>query len=74
MTAGGIPCGIMTNIPVSSQRLLDKGDAAKYLGLSVRTVDYYIQKRLLPFYKIGGKTVRFKLSDLDAALEKFRVA
>jgi excisionase family DNA binding protein len=64
----------VTNIPVSPQRLLDKREAATYLGLSPRTIDYYIQKRLLPFYKIGGKTVRFRLSDLDAALEKFRVA
>jgi excisionase family DNA binding protein len=64
----------MTNTPVNPQKLLDKTEAAKYLGLSVRTVDYYIQKRLLPFYKIGGKTVRFRLSDLDAALEKFRIA
>lgn len=64
----------MTNTCVGSQHLLDKREAAQYLGLSVRTVDYYIQKRLLPFYKIGGKTVRFKLSDLDAALERFRVA
>jgi len=64
----------MQDTPASTQRLLDKSEAAKYLGLSVRTVDYYIQKRLLPFYKIGGKTVRFRLSDLDAALEKFRIA
>jgi len=64
----------MTDIPLSSQRLLDKREAAAYLRISTRTVDYYIQKRLLPFYKINGKTVRFRLSDLDLAIEKFRIA
>ena len=64
----------MRNIPVSTQGLLDKREAAAYLGLSPRAVDYYIQKRLLPYYKIGGKTVRFRVSDLDTALEKFRVS
>lgn len=63
----------MTNTTQQPQSLLDKGEAAKYLKLSPRTVDCYLQKGLLPFYKIGGKTVRFRQSDLDAALEKFRV-
>ncbi len=31
-------------------------------------------RRLVPFYRIGVKTIRFRVSDLDAAMEKFRVA
>ncbi len=58
----------------SAPEVLDKRDAAAYLRIGVRTLDSYMQRRLIPFFRIGGKTVRFKRSDLDAALERFRVS
>jgi excisionase family DNA binding protein len=47
----------------------DKQEAAKWLGVSTRTLDTYMQRGLVPYYKIG-RTVRFKLADLEEHLRK----
>jgi len=67
------PRGIMNSIATSCGNLRDKKEAAAYLKIGVRTLDDWMAKRLIPYFKIG-KSVRFKTADLDAALEKFRVA
>jgi excisionase family DNA binding protein len=54
--------------------LLTKKQAADYIGVTTRTLDTYMSRRLVPFYRIGDKTIRFRPNDLDAALENFRVA
>ena len=46
--------------------------AARYLGISVRSLGNLQSRRVLPFAKLGSKTVLFKLSDLDAAVARFR--
>lgn len=51
---------------------LRRAGAAKYLGVSVRTLANLQARRILPFSKIGGRTVLFKLSDLDAAVCRYR--
>jgi excisionase family DNA binding protein len=43
------------------------------LPVSLRTIGEWQRKGILPFYKVG-RTVMFKLSDLETALAKFRVA
>jgi excisionase family DNA binding protein len=60
-----------TNRP--TPEILDKRGAAAYLQVGVRTLDSYMSRRIIPFFRLGEKTIRFKKSDLDAALEKFRV-
>ena len=65
---------MQTTLLEQTPEILDKKGAAQYLGIGVRTLDSYMQRRLLPYFRIGGKTIRFKRSDLDVALEKFRVA
>jgi excisionase family DNA binding protein len=62
------------NSPASVREgLKDKREAALYLKIGVRTLDDWMARKTVPFFKIG-RTVRFKVSDLDTALEKFRVA
>lgn len=46
--------------------LLDKAQAAEFLGVSVRTVDYFRTRGNLPFHIIGGKLVRFSPRELEA--------
>jgi excisionase family DNA binding protein len=46
-----------------------KAQVAKWLGVTVRTVDQYMRRGLLTYFKIG-RTVRFKLADLDEHLKK----
>ena len=63
-----------TLLEQTPDEILDKKGAAHYLKIGPRTLDSYMQRRLLPYFRIGGKTIRFKRSDLDVALEKFRVS
>jgi hypothetical protein len=45
-----------------------------YLPISLRTCANWQRRRLLPFYRIGGRCIMFKLADLETCLERFRVA
>ena len=40
-------------------------DASTYLGLSKSTLYSYTHKRVIPFYKLRGRKVYFKIEDLD---------
>jgi excisionase family DNA binding protein len=48
---------------------VNKAQVAKWLGVTVRTVDSFMKRGLLVYYRIG-RTVRFKLEDVDAHLRK----
>ena len=43
---------------------LNKSQVAKHLGVTVRTVNSFMKRGLLVYYKIG-RTVRFKLEDVE---------
>ena len=43
---------------------VDKKEAAAQLMVSVRTLSYWMRKRIIPFVKIG-RTVRFRRTDLE---------
>lgn len=47
--------------------------AAKYLGVSVRTVSDWQKRRLIPYVKAGRKCVLFNRTQLDRAMEKLVV-
>jgi len=50
-----------------------RGDVARHLNVSMRTVDNMMARKIIPYFKIGGM-VRFKLEDIDRALEeKYRI-
>jgi excisionase family DNA binding protein len=49
------------------EAFLTKIDVAKLLRITTRSVDEWMRKRRLPFYKIG-RTVRFKLADVEQHL------
>lgn len=46
-------------------KLLNKKEAAQYLGVSQRTLDYFRQRENLPSHVIGGKLVRFVERELE---------
>ncbi len=46
-------------------RLLNKKEAAEYLNVSQRTLDYFRERGNLPFHIIGGKLVRFRADELE---------
>jgi excisionase family DNA binding protein len=60
----------MTNtLPQTGDPLKTKREAALYLNIGTRTLDDWMKRKMVPFFKIG-KVVRFRVSDLEAALNK----
>jgi excisionase family DNA binding protein len=49
-----------------------KKQCAKHLGKHPNTIDRMRQRRMIPYYRIGG-SVMFKLAEVEAALARFRV-
>ena len=47
------------------KKLLNKREAAQYLNVSQRTLDYFRERAGLPFHIIGGKLVRFVEEELE---------
>lgn len=50
------------------EHYIDKHECARRLGRTVRSVDTYMAKGLLPYYKLG-RTVAFKWSEVDATIQ-----
>jgi excisionase family DNA binding protein len=53
--------------------LLTEKDTCAYLKVSKRNLYCWRMAGLIPYYKIG-RAVRFRKSDLDAALERMRIS
>jgi len=47
---------------------LNTKQAADYLGVSIKTIYSYTNKRTIPFYKVNNRKVLFKKKDLDEFL------
>ena len=64
----------MKKLPVDTVKpgYLRRSAAARYLGVSVRTLGTLQARRIIPFSKLGARTCLFKLSDLDAAVVRYR--
>jgi excisionase family DNA binding protein len=52
---------------------LTKPELAAALGVSVRTVNHWQYKHLIPYFKPGGGMVRFNLADVEKALKSYVV-
>jgi len=61
-----------TNITDVSDALLTKGEIARRLRLSLRTIDEWMRTKHLPYIK-AGRTVRFRWEDVLSKLQTFRV-
>jgi excisionase family DNA binding protein len=61
------------NEPETSEwKLVNKHTIARRYGVDERTIQEWMAKGMLPFFKIGYM-VRFDISDCDRALARFRV-
>jgi predicted DNA-binding transcriptional regulator AlpA len=47
---------------------IDKRECARRLGRTPRSVDTYMARGIIPFYKLG-RTVAFKWSEVDAHIK-----
>jgi len=50
-----------------------KADAARYLGISVRTLTDWMQQHIVPFIKISHRVCLFRQADLDTAMDRLRI-
>jgi excisionase family DNA binding protein len=57
----------------SNALYLRPADATQLLPVSRRTLSNWQRRHVIPFYRIG-RTVMFKRADIEAALERFRIA
>jgi excisionase family DNA binding protein len=68
-----VPKGTVSVIEIlaylEQDRYLPKKDAAKYLALSIRTLDKQIHE--IPHFRVGAK-ILFKKSELDRWMERYR--
>lgn len=53
--------------------LLDVNELADYLSLTPRAVRYMVDRRQIPFIRLGSKRLRFDLAEIDAWLADQRV-
>jgi excisionase family DNA binding protein len=51
---------------------LRRAAAARYMSVSLRALAEYQKRRQIAFHKIGG-SVLFKVADMDAFIERFRI-
>ena len=51
----------------TAEPFIDKGEAGKRLAMRPRTIDDWMKRGLLPYYKVG-RSVRFKWSEVEAHL------
>jgi excisionase family DNA binding protein len=47
-----------------------KPTLAKHTQLSLRKIDYLVKSKAIPFAKFG-RSIRFRIADVDRALERF---
>lgn len=52
----------------TDDRYVSPAEAADYLGVHVRTIRNMQADGRLTAYRLGGRIVRFRLSELDAAM------
>jgi excisionase family DNA binding protein len=47
---------------------IDKAEVGRRLGIRPRTVDAWLSQKILPFYRIGKRAIRFRYSEVQAHL------
>ena len=59
--------------PNTESAFLNRDNAARYLGLSIRQFDRMRTEGAFRFHRLGRRCLRFRRADLDAAMERFAV-
>ena len=48
-------------------------EAAKYLGISLRTLSNFQRRGIIPYVRIGHRLTLFRIPDLDRAMKRFTI-
>ena len=57
----------------SFERPIDVKAAAKFLGVSPSLVYAYVERKQIPHFRMMGRSIRFRLSELDRWRQQFHV-
>ena len=64
------PVTLVSPIFNSVERPLATAQLATYLQVSTRTIANYREQRLIPYWRINARNIRYRLSDVEKALAK----
>ncbi len=67
------PAGTHRSDPAGLEALIDVKSAARFLGVSPSLVYAYVERKQMPHYRLMGRAVRFRLSELDRWRHQFHV-
>jgi len=59
--------------PRSFERPIDVKAAAQFLGVSPSLVYAYVERKQIPHFRMMGRSIRFRLSELDRWRQQFHV-
>ena len=57
----------------SFERPIDVKAAAQFLGVSPSLVYAYVERKQIPHFRMMGRSIRFRLSELDRWRQQFHV-
>jgi excisionase family DNA binding protein len=52
---------------------IDVKDAARFLGISPSLVYAYVERKQIPHFRMMGRAIRFRLSELESWRQQFHV-
>jgi excisionase family DNA binding protein len=59
--------------PTSFEPPVDVKAAAQFLGVSPSLVYAYVERKQIPHFRMMGRSIRFRLSELDSWRQQFHV-
>jgi excisionase family DNA binding protein len=61
----------MSQTPIiTTEQPLTTAQLAEHLQITTRTLATYRAQRRIPFWRINARNIRYRLSDVEAALQK----
>ena len=65
---------LLESIDISTKKILDTKQVAKYLGVKTTTIDTGCSNRTISFYKLEGSNKRyFKKEEIDTWVTTYRI-
>jgi len=64
---------VQQDTPPTFERPIDVRAAATFLGVSPSLVYAYVERKQIPHFRMMGRSIRFRLSELDRWRQQFHV-
>jgi excisionase family DNA binding protein len=64
---------VQQDSPQTFERPIDVKAAATFLGVSPSLVYAYVERKQIPHFRMMGRAIRFRLSELDRWRQQFHV-